>query len=286
MARIAIAQVQGHWRVQPPPEKRQDRNLTEFQARLAQAGDERPDLIVAGEAINRIGFTRDDPLPTENVLDGPFFSAASDAARRSECYVAYSVKGLAEGVCRNAAVLIDRRGELVGTYFKVHPTQGELDVGVVAGDAFGVFETDLGPVGMMICHDMSYPESARCLMLNGARLILWPSNWSGWGEHISYTVIASRAIDNAAWIAYASMGHDPERVDPLNGTRGRSAVFDPEGRIVCQITDRLPGVISCDIDPARQRIAPNFTQGPDDVFRECILRERRPDAYGPICRPR
>jgi len=285
MTRIAIAQVQGHWRTQPPKNKLHERNLREFRSRLAQAADGKPDLILAGEAVNRIGFSGDDPLPEEDILDGPFFSAASDAARQGECYVAYSAKGLAEGVFRNAAILVDRRGERVGTYHKVHPTQGELDAGVIAGDAFDVFDTGLGPIGMMICHDMSYPESARCLMLNGARLILWPSNWSGWGEQISYTIIASRAIDNAAWIAYASMGQDPRQVNSLSGTRSRSAIFDPEGRIICQITDRLPGVVACDVDLARQRIAPNYTKGPDDVFLECVLRERRPDAYGPICRP-
>jgi predicted amidohydrolase len=138
---------------------------------------------------------------------------------------------------------------------------------------------------MMICHDMSFPESARCLMLNGARLILWPSNWSGWGEQISYTMIASRAIDNSVYLAFASRGQDPRRVDWLSGTMSRSAVFDPEGRIVCQKVDRLPGVVSCTIDLSRRRVAPDFTEGPDDVFLDCILRERRPDAYGPLTRP-
>jgi len=83
-------------------------------------------------------------------------------------------------------------------------------------------------------------------------------------------------------LAFASRGHDPADVHWLAGTHGRSAVFNPEGRVLAQIADRLPGVLCCDVDLTAERVAPNFTKGAGDVFRDCVLADRRPEAYGAI----
>lgn len=283
--RIAIAQLLGAPPTDVPPERKHANSLRELERRLEEAGTRRPDVIVTGEAINRYGFGPHEAEPDEPIGAGPFHDLAAGAARSYGCYVCYAVTGPDDvGRRRNAAVLVDRNGQTVGMYHKVHCTDGEREGGIVAGDGFPVFQTDVGPVGILICHDMSFPESARCLMLGGARLLLWPSNWSGWGEHISYVVIASRAIDNAATLAFASRGHDPDDVNWLAGTHGRSAVFSPEGRVLAEMPDRRPGVLACDVDLTAERVAPHLTKGKDDVFREVILRERRPEAYTALTR--
>lgn len=80
---------------------------------------------------------------------------------------------------RNTVSLIDRRGEIVLTYAKVHTCEFDAESRLTPGEAFEVVELDTanGPVkiGFMICYDREFPESARILMLQGAELILTPN---------------------------------------------------------------------------------------------------------------
>jgi len=62
-----------------------------------------------------------------------------------------------EGI-RNSAVLVGRDGEVVGRYFKVFPTIGEIEKGVIPGTECPVFETDFGRVAMAICFDLNFHE--------------------------------------------------------------------------------------------------------------------------------
>ena len=83
------------------------------------------------------------------------------------------------GAPRNTMSLIDRRGEIVLTYAKVHTCDFDREAALTPGDAFPVATIDSGKgdlrVGAMICYDREFPESARLLMLGGAELILVPN---------------------------------------------------------------------------------------------------------------
>ena len=75
--------------------------------------------------------------------------------------------------------IIDRHGEVVLTYAKVHTCDFDTEASCTPGDDFYVctLDTEKGPVqvGAMICYDREFPESARILMLKGAELILTPN---------------------------------------------------------------------------------------------------------------
>jgi predicted amidohydrolase len=76
--------------------------------------------------------------------------------------------------------LIDRHGELVMTYAKLHTCDFDgKEASLTPGDDFLVcaLETAQGivNVGAMICFDREFPESARILMLKGAEIILVPN---------------------------------------------------------------------------------------------------------------
>src|SRR5205085_6307334 len=83
------------------------------------------------------------------------------------------------GAPRNAVSLIDRHGRLLMTYAKVHTCEFDVEAALTPGDAFPVCALDSEPcevkIGLMICYDREFPESARILMLNGAELILTPN---------------------------------------------------------------------------------------------------------------
>lgn len=81
---------------------------------------------------------------------------------------------------RNTVSLIDRHGDLVLTYAKVHTCDfDQEEFASTPGDDFlvGTLQTAHGPlqVGAMICYDREFPESARILMLQGAEIILVPN---------------------------------------------------------------------------------------------------------------
>jgi predicted amidohydrolase len=83
------------------------------------------------------------------------------------------------GAPRNTVALINRHGQIVLTYAKIHTCDFDLECHLTPGDDFYVSTLDtaagLVQVGAMICYDREFPESARILMLKGAELILVPN---------------------------------------------------------------------------------------------------------------
>ena len=75
----------------------------------------------------------------------------------------------------NAAVCVHGDGVL-GRYRKVHQTQGEAQF-YQAGTALSAFDTPVGRLGMLIDYDKTFPEAARSLALDGARIIACSSAW-------------------------------------------------------------------------------------------------------------
>ena len=136
----------------------------------------------------------------------------------------------------------------------------------------------------MICHDLSYVETTRVLGVRGAEIIVWPSNWSGWGRDLSLCLMRARAIDNSAYLMFLSAGQDPTK--PLNmmtGVYGCTCIISPMGEIIAQVPQRIPNIVSAEVDLDDKRVAHGFTFDRNDVFIKEMLCERRPDAYGPIC---
>jgi beta-ureidopropionase len=103
----------------------------------------------------------------------------------------------------NCAVVIDRRGELVGCYAKMHPTINECqDYRVVPGSEPTVVDTDFGRLGLAICYDIGWPEYWADLARLGAELVVWISAYDGgfplsyyaWNHH--YQIVSSVRTDH------------------------------------------------------------------------------------------
>ncbi|VAW18019.1 hypothetical protein MNBD_BACTEROID01-2122 [hydrothermal vent metagenome] len=78
------------------------------------------------------------------------------------------------------AILIDRKGQIVGKYHKTHLTVREQFIKSISpGNEYPVFRTDFGKVGLMVCYDNHFPEVARILAVKGAELIAYPSMGDG-----------------------------------------------------------------------------------------------------------
>ena len=93
-------------------------------------------------------------------------------------------------------------------YRKVQLPFEEASRGIAPGSDFPVFNTDFGTVGLLICHDASFPEAARELALAGAEMILMPI-WGG-----REALVRARAVANAVYVATSGYDYPSEIIGP------------------------------------------------------------------------
>ena len=148
--------------------------------------------------------------------DGPELTAICDVAK--ELSIGVCITGLSKGVkaLRNTAWIIDRDGSILLKYNKVHTCDWGWEGYLESGDEFPVCEFDGIKMGVMICYDREYPESARQLMLNGAEFIMHPNSCGDMMPRLRE--LSVRAMENRVSIAMAN---------PPDANMGNSCAYTP-----------------------------------------------------------
>jgi N-carbamoylputrescine amidase len=192
-----------------------------------------PELWQLGySSLNAKSVRRADWLAHATTLDGPFVSHFRQLAR--ELGLAIVITYLEEwpGAPRNTATLVDRHGEPVLTYAKVHTCDFGMEAAMTPGDGFRVADLDTRAgtvrVGLMICYDREFPESARVLMLGGAEIILTPNACGLDIDRLGQ--FRARAYENMVGVAMANYATPDPAVDhshlgPLDVCNGHSVAF-------------------------------------------------------------
>jgi predicted amidohydrolase len=165
----------------------QEANLTKGEAFCRQASDLGADIALFPEMWN-IGYTCYDSAQSDAHAvwqaqavsqNDNFVQHFKALAQELGIAIALTYLERWDGGPRNTVSLIDRHGEIVMTYAKVHTCEFTQEAALTPGDDFYVctLDTKQGDVrvGAMICFDREFPESARILMLKGAELILTPN---------------------------------------------------------------------------------------------------------------
>lgn len=246
---------------------------------LDEAGRRGSDLAVTIEGINMHLHWADMRWPYPEVyegLDGPLVKRFCECAKIWKMHIVAGLYLTIEGKTYNCAVLIDDEGNIVGIHRKVHLPAGE-EYQVSHGDRIEVFDTKLGRIGMQVCWDMQFPETARIQALMGAELIVLPT--VGW-ENI-YGLC--RAYENSVYIA-AAQGLGSHGLLDFNDP---SCVVDNMGRIIAAGDRNHAGVITCDVDIHKE---PDPQYGSENYIRSASMRQtrfsqRRPGLYGLIDQP-
>jgi len=137
-------------------------------ARLDRAGSFHPDIACLPEMFSNRG---PEPVP------GPVTERLSAWARQHSSYVVFGLRTKKGDRVYNSAILLDRKGQIIGQYNKIHPTEDELKDGTTPGEDIDppVFKTDFGTIGIQICFDVNWREKWRRLKEQGAQIVFWPS---------------------------------------------------------------------------------------------------------------
>ncbi len=200
-----------------------------------RAGRMGADIIIMSEGMYALAKE-----PFENkpqTTDGPYCTMMKKKAKEYGAYIVANFHEADGGNYYNTSVLIDREGNIAGKYRKTHISYGEWENGIIPGDDFPVFETDFGRVGMLICWDMYFPESARIMAMNGAELIAVSTMGDPAFRHVS------RAMENGVYVAVSGAQYhnlNDCRVEP-------SKIIAPDGEILDQ-TDEIGGVAFAEVD--------------------------------------
>jgi predicted amidohydrolase len=267
--------------------EKKESNFQAAETWLDKAGQAGADIACMGEIFNVHGLQ----LTYENFpaqVAGDFDAVIhrlGPIARRHNMYVIAPVYEIVDGVRRNIAMLLDRTGSYLGGYLKVHCIENERDLGVVPGDDWPTFQLDFGRIGIEICHDNSFPESARCLAMNGAEVIFWPHVMGGWGDVFMDILLRAPAIHNGVYFVPSCYGCDPGMAWQTGVMLlGRSGIIGPDATIVAD-AGHYTGIAQARVDLDQPRLAHMFTRNGEYVFRNDMLMDRRPETYGPLTRP-
>ena len=232
-------------------------NRQEFVELLERAAESEADLVVLGETVTSVGVKEDVEAIAEEI-PGPTTEFFAGQAKRLGLHVVFGLLERDRDRIFNSAVLVDPEGKIAGRYRKVCLPHAEIEQGIEPGDAFPVFETRLGKIGMMVCYDGFFPEVARELALGGAEIIAWPV----WG--CDPLLARARANENRVFIVSSTY------IEPEQGWM-LSAVYDRDGKPLVQAKD-WGTVVVAEVDLSEPDVGP-YNLGD---FRQMIPRHRPP----------
>jgi predicted amidohydrolase len=257
---------------------RMTNNLAAIETQLQAAGIASSDIVLFGEYAN-LWHRGTSLLKREyhaETLHAPVVRLVSSYAKKYSMNIVFPMLAVIDRTVGSYCLLIDRRGELMGSYRKSHPTIAEQNHGMRRGDDLPVFALDCARIGIMICMDIEYPEVAQTLMVKRAELLLFPHVQSGWGEIDWEIRYRARAIDTGLPVVSACYGYDDGEWVP-GRMIGRSGVIGRDGMILADLGRRV-GALTVDLDLDRKRVTHFFFQDKYDRTL-AVCASRRPELY-------
>ena len=209
--------VQGYARVELPPGASAD---------TPQLAAERAKILAAAETI-----------------PGPATNRFAALAKELHLWIVFGMDENRGGRLFNIAVLMNPQGEIAGTYSKVHLQNWMSASGVNHGDAFPVWEVEIGgvkaKVGIEICYDIQHPESTLELALGGAEVVFVPYGTDDFSRPLLIHLFQTGALENRLFIVRVNYG-----APRMSGT---SSIIDFEGSTQDEL-DHAEGALVGDLN--------------------------------------
>jgi len=238
----------------------------------AATRDTSPDLLVLPEFFaTGYQFISQEEVAdlSESVPQGETTMFLAELSKEMDMYI---VAGLPErdgDIFYNSAVLTGPEGFL-GLYRKTHLFYEENLFFTPGNTGFRVWDTRIGRIGIMVCFDWFFPESARTLALRGAEVIAHPSNLV-----LPYCPqsMPVRCLENRVYAVTANRTGSEQRGDKEALTFiGQSQITSPQGEILVRagMDEEILGIADLDVSRARDKKLNDFND---------LLKDRKPDLY-------
>lgn len=269
-------------------------NLNKVETKIREAARNGANIILLPELFERQYFCQERRYEyyayARETLDNDAVKMALELSRELNILILVSFYELSGNSTYNTLAYVED-GKLLGTYRKTHIPDDhyyqEKFYFTPGNTGFKVFDTKYGRIGAGICWDQWFPETARCLALNGAELIFFP------------TAIGSEPIlnvDSSSHWQRVMMGHAAANIVPViaanrigletvepcieNGNQssslnfyGSSFMTDEKGEIVTSASRDKEEILYHEYDLDKIR---------EDRLAWGLFRDRRPDTYKTI----
>ena len=266
-------------------------NLNKAEAKIREAARNGANIILLPELFERQYFCQERRYEyyayAKETLDNDAVKMALELSRELNILILVSFYELSGNCTYNTLAYVED-GNLLGTYRKTHIPDDhyyqEKFYFIPGNTGFRVFDTKYGRIGAGICWDQWFPETARCLALNGAELIFFPTAIGSEpilnvdsSSHWQRVMVGHAAANIVPVIAANRIGL--ETVEPCieNGNQssslnfyGSSFMTDERGEIVTSASRDKEEILYHEYDLDKIR---------EDRLAWGLFRDRRPDTY-------
>ena len=246
-------------------------NIRKIESLVTIAKQQGADLVIFPE-LSLTGYTmRDQIYELAETIPGHSMTVLEKIAKKTGTYIVFGMpelSGKTQATVYNAAVLVGPDG-FVGKYRKMYlPTHSVFEEKRYfrPGYQTGVFETELGKIGLIICYDIFFPEVSRLTRLKGAQLIVCISASPATRRTFFETLTAARAIENTAFLAYVNLVGIEDGLQFWGGSR----LVGPNGKTLVQAKYDEEDMVVGEINYADIRATETFVP---------ILKDLRPELF-------
>lgn len=243
-----------------PTLENKELNLKKIEHFIKKYSDKKLDLAVLPEFFSS-GIDHEYFLNNpENELGGETIEFIKKLAKKySTNIIAGTVIEKSGDKLYNTSFAIDRNGETIGKYRKIHlfnymgGTEGER---ITPGDEEVVVDFDFGKVGMSICFDVRYPMHFKKLAKLGAELIVLPTAWAipneiyndeqtrKYAQEMWIAMNRTRAYDNMVYLVSCNQ---TKKVNEQFSSIGNSLIISPTAEILANAKND-EGAVYAEID--------------------------------------
>lgn len=268
----------------------QDRreNLATAERMVREAARQDAQIVLIQELFETPYFCKDHhpsffelAMPIE---ENPAVQRFQQLARELKLVLPVSVFERAGNAFYNSIAIVDADGSVMGIYRKSHipesPGYHEKFYFSPGDTGFKVWKTRYGTIGVGICWDQWFPETARVMALLGAEILFYPTAIGAEPQdpsidsrdHWQRTMQGHAAANVMPLVASNRIGCEPGNMWTVD-YYGSSFIADHTGALVSQCDRKTEGLVTASFDLEQIR-----------KYRHSwgVFRDRRPDLYGPL----
>jgi predicted amidohydrolase len=159
------------------------------------------DIIVFPEVYPHLHASLEDWPKVAEEIPGPTCTRMMQVAANEGLYILWPLVERRGAALYNTLAVIDRQGQIIGSYSKMFPTTGEMEAGIMPGTEATVIETDFGRIGMAICFDMNWRPLWEGLAAHRAEIVFFSSMYRGsrqmqaWAFEFGFYLVSAICAD-------------------------------------------------------------------------------------------